>query len=204
MQPRRTSSFGLSACTSAPSKMMEPLVTSPRSADEQIGDRLERGRLAGAIGAEQSDDLARAHLQRDALEHQDDVVVDDLDVVDRRIGATAESTAFRLPFAGSPRGGRRRHRRLLAVWRPPWPASAISSSQQPTVIFFSAAYLAAASLTMGRSTVVVSRCTSRNVMFQFLPSQVWMRPVRAPSWSAHETLIGFSSPSKPSCLSGPR
>src|SRR6201999_1065511 len=31
MQPRRTSSFGDSACTSAPSNTIEPLVTSPRS-----------------------------------------------------------------------------------------------------------------------------------------------------------------------------
>src|SRR5256885_11076763 len=36
MQPRRTSSLGERACTSSPSKMMEPLVTSPRSAERRL------------------------------------------------------------------------------------------------------------------------------------------------------------------------
>ncbi len=50
---------------------------------DEIGDRLQRGRLARAVGAEQGDDAALPHFQRHALEHQDDVVVDDLDVLDR-------------------------------------------------------------------------------------------------------------------------
>ena len=49
---------------------------------QQIGDRLERRGLAGTIGAEQRDDPAFRHLERHALEHQDDVIVDHLDVVD--------------------------------------------------------------------------------------------------------------------------
>jgi hypothetical protein len=36
MQPRRTSSFGERLCTSAPSKAMVPLVTSPRSARSKL------------------------------------------------------------------------------------------------------------------------------------------------------------------------
>ena len=56
---------------------------------QQAGDGLQRGGLAGAVGAEQGDDLALRHRQRQAAQHEDDVVVDDLDVVDleqRRLG----------------------------------------------------------------------------------------------------------------------
>ncbi len=51
---------------------------------QQVGDRLERGGLAGAVGAEQRDDAAPRHVERDALEHQDDVIVDHFDIVDRK------------------------------------------------------------------------------------------------------------------------
>ena len=47
---------------------------------EQSGDRLQRRRLAGAVGAEQGHDRALRHLEAQAAQHQDDVVVDDLDV----------------------------------------------------------------------------------------------------------------------------
>ncbi len=50
---------------------------------QQIGDRLEAGRLAGAVGAQQCDDAALWHRERDTFQHQDHVVVDDLDIVDR-------------------------------------------------------------------------------------------------------------------------
>jgi hypothetical protein len=64
---------------------------------EQVGDRLERGRLAGTVGAEQRHDLALGHLERDAFEHQDDVVVDHLDIVDRedRLGGGRRRDAVR-------------------------------------------------------------------------------------------------------------
>src|SRR6267378_2080439 len=71
--------------------------------------------------------------------------------------------------------------------------------RQPVAIFFSAAYLAAASFTIGAITES-SETYQSEVIFQFSPSQVWMRPVWAPSWSAQATLIGRSTPSKPSCL----
>ena len=51
---------------------------------------------------------------------------------------------------------------------------------QPVVIFFSAAYFAAASLTMGAITES-SAVIQSDEIFHFLPSQVWMRPVRVPS-----------------------
>ena len=49
---------------------------------EQVRDRLQRGGLAGAVRAEERDDLAFGHLERDPPQHEDHVVVDDLDVVD--------------------------------------------------------------------------------------------------------------------------
>src|SRR5262249_45146170 len=70
---------------------------------------------------------------------------------------------------------------------------------QPVAMFFSAAYFAAASLTMGAITLS-SLTYQSDAICQFLPSQVWMRPVRAPSWSAHDTLTGLSTSSKPSSL----
>ena len=47
---------------------------------EDVGNRLDGGGLAGPIGAHQRDDPAFGHIQRDALEHQDDVIVDHLDI----------------------------------------------------------------------------------------------------------------------------
>src|SRR5262249_26968402 len=66
--------------------------------------------------------------------------------------------------------------------------------------FLSAAYFRAASLSIG-GIPLSSLVYQADVIFQSLPSQVWMRPVRAPSWSSQDTLTGFSSFSKPSCLS---
>src|SRR4029453_5899678 len=64
----------------------------------------------------------------------------------------------------------------------------------PGVSLFSAAYFAAASLTMGAITES-SDVTQSDAIFHFLPSQVWMRPVRVASGSAQDILIGPSSPS---------
>ncbi len=52
--------------------------------------------------------------------------------------------------------------------------------RQPVVVFFSAAYFAAASLTMG-AIMESSAVIQSDAIFHFLPSQVWMRPVRVPS-----------------------
>ncbi len=62
---------------------------------QQVGDRLERRRLAGAVGAEQRDDRALRHRERDALEDEDDAVVDDLDVVEREDGIGRPRGHFR-------------------------------------------------------------------------------------------------------------
>jgi len=51
-------------------------------AREQVADRAQRRRLAGAVAAHEGDDSPFGHPQRHALEDQDDVVVDDLDAVD--------------------------------------------------------------------------------------------------------------------------
>ena len=49
---------------------------------EQARDRLQRRRLAGAVGAEQRHDRALRHVEAEAAQHQDDLVVDHLDVAD--------------------------------------------------------------------------------------------------------------------------
>ena len=49
---------------------------------EQVGHGTQGGRLARAIAAQQRHDAAFGHLQRHALEHEDDVVVDHLDAID--------------------------------------------------------------------------------------------------------------------------
>lgn len=52
--------------------------------------------------------------------------------------------------------------------------------RQPVVIFFSAAYFAAASLTIG-AMMESSAVIQSDVMFHLLPSQVWILPIRVPS-----------------------
>jgi len=82
MQPRRTSSLGDRDCTSTPSNRIEPLVTSPRSACSRLETAFQRRCLARTIGAEKRDNSAPRHIQRYTLQHQDDVAVDNLDIVD--------------------------------------------------------------------------------------------------------------------------
>src|SRR5687767_6952859 len=139
---------------------------------QQVGDRLERGGLAGAIGAEQRDDAALLDLERDALQHEDHVVVDHLDAVHRQHGH-----AF---FDGvSPRGHRR---------------GGVASGAQPLahsclVSFFSEAYLSAEALIIG-PRIFMSASYGPAVRLHFLPSQVCTPAVRAPSWSLQLVLTG--------------
>ncbi|MCY1544617.1 hypothetical protein D9M68_805140 [compost metagenome] len=49
---------------------------------EQVGDGPQRGRLARAVASQHGSDLALGHVERNALQHQDHMVVDDLDAVD--------------------------------------------------------------------------------------------------------------------------
>jgi hypothetical protein len=51
---------------------------------QQIGDRLQRRCLARTIGAEKRDNSAPRHIQRYTLQHEDDVTVDNLDIIDRQ------------------------------------------------------------------------------------------------------------------------
>src|SRR5262249_26780089 len=100
---------------------------------------------------------------------------------------------------GVRRDGRRRRRRRLPDTARRVDRHDSQFVRQPVLSFLSVAYFAAVSFTMGAITES-SDVYQSDVTCQFLPSQVWMRPVRAPSWSAHVTLIGLSTPSKPSCL----
>jgi len=60
------------------------LVTFAALRPQQVGDRLEGGGLAGAIRAKQQQlFVLPSSLERYALQHEDDVIVDHLDVVDR-------------------------------------------------------------------------------------------------------------------------
>src|SRR6266498_2909160 len=87
---------------------------------EEIRDRLQGRRLPGAVRSEERDDLAAGDLERESLQHQDHVVVDDLDVLQARYGQ---------PLAPPARGGARvgggggRSRapasRRCAAWRSP-------------------------------------------------------------------------------------
>src|SRR3546814_969545 len=54
---------------------------------QPVGDRLQGGGLARTVGAQQGDDTAARDLQRNPFQHQDDVVVDHLDVVHREDGS---------------------------------------------------------------------------------------------------------------------
>ena len=57
-----------------------PLATSPFSQRQQARDGLQRGRLAGTVGAQQRDDLPARHVDRQAAQRLHALVVDDLDV----------------------------------------------------------------------------------------------------------------------------
>jgi len=49
---------------------------------EQVGDGAQRGGFACSVATQHSRNFALGHVERDALEHQDHVVVDDLDAID--------------------------------------------------------------------------------------------------------------------------
>ena len=57
-----------------------PLVISPSWLSSSPEIARSGGRLAGAVGAEQGDDLAVGDFDRQAAQHEDDLVVDDFDV----------------------------------------------------------------------------------------------------------------------------
>src|SRR5436305_7055901 len=75
---------------------------------QQARDRLQRGGLARAVRSKERHDLPLLHLQRYALQHEDHVVVDDLDVLyrEQRLRGHAASQSktadHRPPFYVSP------------------------------------------------------------------------------------------------------
>ena len=76
-------------------------VTVPRGGGHQPGDALERGGLPGAVGAQQRDDRALGHLERDAPERLD-AAVERLDPVEVRSGSRRSHATGSAP-AVSPR-----------------------------------------------------------------------------------------------------
>ncbi len=50
---------------------------------EEAGNGPQDGGLAGSVGAEEGHDLAVGDLERNPPQHQDDVVVNDFEVLDR-------------------------------------------------------------------------------------------------------------------------
>ena len=108
---------------------------------QQVRNRLQRRRLARAVRAQNGDDTPAWHGQRHALQDQDHVIVDHLDIVDRqkrvpvrcgiqhRLFSTC-ATARRLPAATCAAGGVgfdclscSRRSSATARWRRhiPWP-----------------------------------------------------------------------------------
>ena len=116
---------------------------------EQIGNGAQRGGFASAIAAEQSHDAALGHLQGNAFQHEDHVVVNDLDAVDiqNNVGRTHGCVRFNASDQD---------------WQ---------SAPVRRVSFFSAAYLSAVALTSGFK-ICSSACIQSEVNSQALPFHV--------------------------------
>ena len=94
---------------------------------QQARDGLERGRLPGAVGAEQRRDLALAAADGHALEHEDDAVVDDFDVVERQHDVGGRRVGDEGPSHVAARRGVARNPRIAGdagSVRRAWPARA--------------------------------------------------------------------------------
>ena len=50
---------------------------------QQVGNRFERRGFTRSVRPEQGHDVALGYVERDSFQHQDHMVVNDLDVVDR-------------------------------------------------------------------------------------------------------------------------
>ena len=83
--PRLTSSLGVSSSTRSPRNSILPLVTSPRSPRSKVEIAFSVVLLPAPLAAEQGDDLAFRNCERYALQHQYDVVINDLDIADGEI-----------------------------------------------------------------------------------------------------------------------
>ena len=117
-------------------------------ASQQVAHRAQRGRLAGTVAAQDGDHAALGHLQAHALEHQDDVVVDDLDAVD-----VEQDVAHVWPGLGL-----FEHRARCSNKGPAGPLPVISSGSRQAcggVSFFSARYLSADARDQGLDDLLV-------------------------------------------------
>src|SRR6185436_19874714 len=65
-------------------KLDRALAHFPAFGMKKIGNRFESCRLAGAIRAKQRNDAAARNFERDTLQHENHMVVNDLDIVDRK------------------------------------------------------------------------------------------------------------------------
>ena len=102
--PRRTRSLGESLSTRSPSNRIEPLVTSPRSARMRFEIAFKVVVLPAPLAPSSATTPAPGHRERDALQHQRDRIVDDLDVEDVEDGRGGGGSAAVIPhYAGSDR-----------------------------------------------------------------------------------------------------
>ena len=214
----RTSSLGVSWSTRWPLNSIVPLVTSPRSARSRFEIDFSVVRLAGAVGAEQRDDPALRHLERHALQHQDHVVVDDLDVVDRQVRRgggwlrqrrRARTWSVRVNAIGAGASGRR------GASARPSPLRAERAGRRHRGRARCSAFLAAVARrdlllrrrTWPRASSTILRTMSRSpamngaTCLKPLPSHCWNLTMPEPSWSAQLVLIGGKRPAAPSSLS---
>ena len=124
---------------------------------QQRRDRFQRRALAGAVAAEQRDDLALRHLERHAAQHEDHMVVDHLDVLHRQHGLR-RSVDRRGPFDsrcnGDSHGSSLQPNPNRRDGNEPHPSASAGSvlqhdsvdqEQSRGVMLFSAAYFAAES-----------------------------------------------------------
>ena len=94
--PRRAISADVSRAVSSPARRIEPV-----SGDDDAGERLEQGRLAGAVAAEQRDDLVLGDIERHRVEDVA-LAVERVDLVDgeQRCGACRRRRRLRLHVRG--------------------------------------------------------------------------------------------------------
>ncbi len=111
---------------------------------QQVRYRAQRRGLAGAVGTEQRDDAAFRNGQRHAFEHQDHMVIDDLDAIDVEQSEDMRTEEFRSVSGGHAASMPASLIRFyffaaVGIAFAGAAASFISASQLRRVIFFSAA-----------------------------------------------------------------
>jgi hypothetical protein len=80
-----TSSFGLSWSTRLALELDRPLGDIAALGAQQVGNGFQGRGFARPVRAQQCDDFALGHVERNPFQHQNHMVVNDLDVVDGQI-----------------------------------------------------------------------------------------------------------------------